>query len=251
MNNPIISLNLANLDSAMLKGADLRDVDLQGAIMSNADLRDADLRGADMRGTNLQNAILRSTNLCDVDMRGADLEGANVQGADLQGANLRGAILKGSDFQNAILKGADLKGADLTEAIMPDGEKYRPTIHGVEYLMRKIIRIKNPKFIIFTGKDGQFYFRLVARNGAVILASEGYPSKSGCINGIASVKKNAKKISQYKPLTASNGQFYFNLIAGNNQVIGKSETYKSEQGRENIIEMVKATAPDSLVEDVA
>ena len=111
--------------------------------------------------------------------------------------------------------------------------------------------MQNPKFQIFTGKDGQFYFRLIARNGEPILASEGYTTKSSCKNGIASVKKNAKKDAQYKLLTASNGQFYFNLIAGNNQVIGKSETYKSKQGRDNGIKAVKSAAPKAPVEDAS
>ena len=49
----------------------------------------------------------------------------------------------------------------------------------------------NPKFKMFPGEDEQFYFRLQAENGEPILASEGYEAKSGCENGIASVKENA------------------------------------------------------------
>ncbi|MCD6576953.1 MAG: YegP family protein [Anaerolineaceae bacterium] len=111
--------------------------------------------------------------------------------------------------------------------------------------------MQNPKFKIFSGKDGQFYFKLTARNGEPILASEGYTSKSGCKNGIASVKKNSVKDEQYKLLTASNGQFYFNLIAGNNQVIGKSETYKTKQGRANGMKAVKSAAPKAPIEDAS
>ena len=116
---------------------------------------------------------------------------------------------------------------------------------------RKEIEMENPKFTIFTGKDGQFYFRLVARNGEPILASEGYTSKSGCENGIASVKKNAVKDDQFRRLTASNGEYYFILVAENGEVIGKSETYKTEQGRDNGIEAVKSTAPISTVEGIS
>jgi len=111
--------------------------------------------------------------------------------------------------------------------------------------------MQNPKFKMFTGKDGQFYFRLTAANGEPILASEGYKAKSGCENGIASVKKNAVKDEQYKRLTASNGQFYFTLVAGNGEVIGKSETYKSEQGRDNGIKSVKSNAPGAPIEDAS
>jgi len=52
-------------------------------------------------------------------------------------------------------------------------------------------KITNPKFEIYNDKAGQFRFRLNARNGENILASEAYTSKAGCTNGIESVKKNA------------------------------------------------------------
>ena len=50
---------------------------------------------------------------------------------------------------------------------------------------------KNPKFATKEGKDGQTYFNLTATNGEIILSSEGYTAKSGAINGIESVQKNA------------------------------------------------------------
>jgi uncharacterized protein YegP (UPF0339 family) len=49
---------------------------------------------------------------------------------------------------------------------------------------------KCPKFEIYRDKAGEFRFRLKARNGEPILASEGYTAKAGCKNGIASVRKN-------------------------------------------------------------
>ena len=51
--------------------------------------------------------------------------------------------------------------------------------------------VVHPKFEMYTDKAGEFRFRLKARNGEVIAVSEGYASKAGCENGIASVKKNA------------------------------------------------------------
>ncbi len=52
-------------------------------------------------------------------------------------------------------------------------------------------KITNPKFEMYTDKGGEFRFRLNARNGENILASEGYKSKASCKNGINSVIKNA------------------------------------------------------------
>ncbi len=51
--------------------------------------------------------------------------------------------------------------------------------------------VVHPKFELYTDKAGEYRFRLKARNGEIIAVSEGYTSKAGCENGIASVKKNA------------------------------------------------------------
>lgn len=49
----------------------------------------------------------------------------------------------------------------------------------------------NPKFEVYTDKAGEFRFRLKARNGEIIAASEGYTAKASCLNGVESVRKNA------------------------------------------------------------
>lgn len=51
--------------------------------------------------------------------------------------------------------------------------------------------LKNPKYEMYVDKAGEYRFRLKARNGEIIAASEGYKAKAGCLNGIESVKKNA------------------------------------------------------------
>lgn len=55
----------------------------------------------------------------------------------------------------------------------------------------EIEKVTNPKFEIYKDKAGEFRFRLKARNGEIILASEGYKTKASCENGIESVRKNA------------------------------------------------------------
>ena len=49
----------------------------------------------------------------------------------------------------------------------------------------------NPKFEVYKDKKGEFRFRLKAKNGQIIAASEGYTKIDSCLNGIESVKKNA------------------------------------------------------------
>lgn len=50
---------------------------------------------------------------------------------------------------------------------------------------------KNPKFEMYTDKAGEFRFRLKAKNGQIIATGEGYKAKTGCKNGIESIRKNA------------------------------------------------------------
>jgi uncharacterized protein len=53
------------------------------------------------------------------------------------------------------------------------------------------IEEKNPKFEIYLYKNGDYRFRLNAKNGQVIGSGERYKSKTGCQNGIESIKKNS------------------------------------------------------------
>ena len=106
------------------------------------------------------------------------------------------------------------------------------------------------KFEIYEDKRGEFRFRLKASNGQNILASEGYAAKSGCTNGIESVQKNAPDDGRYERKETKSGKHMFNLKAGNNQVIGTSESYESVAARDNGIESVKNNAPDAKVDDL-
>lgn len=109
--------------------------------------------------------------------------------------------------------------------------------------------MKNPKFEVFKSeKSGQFYFRLKAVNGQIILSSEGYSSKQGCINGVESVKKNAADDANYDRKDGEN--FSFTLKAKNKETIGKSESYTTRTARENGVESVKKNAPESPVEEL-
>ena len=57
--------------------------------------------------------------------------------------------------------------------------------------VEEIVQVKHPKFEMYLDKAGEYRFRLKARNGEIVATSEGYKAKTGCLNGIESVKKNA------------------------------------------------------------
>lgn len=105
------------------------------------------------------------------------------------------------------------------------------------------------KFVISLRSNGEYQFNLKADNGQVILTSEGYTGKSGCTNGIESVRTNAQKDERFERKEASNGKHFFNLKAANGQVIGSSQMYADVNGRDNGIESVKKNAPTATIDD--
>jgi uncharacterized protein YegP (UPF0339 family) len=50
---------------------------------------------------------------------------------------------------------------------------------------------KNPKFEVYQYRNGDYRFRLMAKNGELIGSGDRYKSKAGCQNGIDSIKKNS------------------------------------------------------------
>ncbi|WP_055435788.1 YegP family protein [Lacinutrix algicola] len=106
------------------------------------------------------------------------------------------------------------------------------------------------KFEVYQDSKREYRFRLKASNGQKILASEGYTAKSGCMNGIESVKTNSQDDSKFDRRKSSNGKHYFNLKASNGQIIGTSEMYEGSSGMENGINSVKTNAPKASIEDV-
>ncbi len=59
--------------------------------------------------------------------------------------------------------------------------------------------VTHPKFEIYKNDAGEFRFRLKARNGEPILASQGYTAMASCKNGIESVIKNAPDAEVVEP----------------------------------------------------
>jgi uncharacterized protein YegP (UPF0339 family) len=105
-------------------------------------------------------------------------------------------------------------------------------------------------FEIAKNDKGQYSFVLKAANSQVILRSQQYESKASAQGGIASVQANSPLDDRYELSTSSDGRVYFNLKAGNSQVVGTSQMYAAEGGRTTGIESVKANGPSSDVREV-
>jgi len=106
-------------------------------------------------------------------------------------------------------------------------------------------------FELSKASDGQFRFALKGDHGQALLVSELYRVKDSAQGGIASVQKNCGSDAHYEKKVAANGKFFFNLKAANNQVIGTSQMYASEQDRDAAIAAVKASGMTATVRDTA
>lgn len=113
---PRAGLQGVDLTQAQLQQANLAGAQLSGAVLREALMQGADLSAAVLHGTNLTQAHLQGANLRNAQLQGADLSGATLQGADLSEAQLEGASLRGADLRGALLHGATIGKADLTDA---------------------------------------------------------------------------------------------------------------------------------------
>lgn len=120
------------------------------------------------------------------------------------------------------------------------------------------------KFAVKTVKSG-IKFDLKAGNGEVIATSEVYTSRSACLGGVESVRKNAPiaKLEdqtvegfetvtnpKFEVYTDKAGEFRFRLKARNGEIIAVSEGYKAKPSCLGGIESVRKNAPDAEVVDV-
>lgn len=106
------------------------------------------------------------------------------------------------------------------------------------------------KFEVKVGKDGKHRFNLKASNGQVILSSQGYAQRTGCLNGIESVRKHGVQGARFESKLSDDGKSYFVLKAGNGQVIGTSQRYASAASCDAGIKSVMANAAKAkLVEE--
>lgn len=99
------------------------------------------------------------------------------------------------------------------------------------------------RYEIFRDRRKQFRFRLKARNGETVLASEGYTTLSRCMRGAISVTQNGPKPDRFVGRTAKGGAARFVLSAANGRVIATSESYSSPKAMERGISAVRKASP--------
>ena len=105
------------------------------------------------------------------------------------------------------------------------------------------------KFTIFQGKNGEFYWNLKAGNGEIVGRSEGYKAKQSAKNGIEATQREAAKGERFSIKEGNGGKWYFNLKAGNGEIICASQGYASEDGAQQGIEACKRAAEGAKIID--
>ena len=117
------------------------------------------------------------------------------------------------------------------------------------------------KFVVKNVATG-IKFDLKAGNGEVIATSEVYTSKSACLNGVESVRKNApvaaledqtvegyaeEKNPKFEVFRDKKGEYRFRLKARNGEIIATGEGYVAKASCLNGVESVRKNAPEAPV----
>lgn len=99
---------------------------------------------------------------------------------DLKAGN--GEVIAASEVYES--DAACMKGIESVKKNAPEAGLEDQTVENFE-------KVKHPKFELYEDRGGEFRFRLKASNGQIIATGEGYKSRTGCLNGIESVRRNA------------------------------------------------------------
>ncbi len=83
------------------------------------------------------------------------------------------------------------------------------------------------KFDLWQSTDG-WHFHLKSGNGAILLTSEAYTSRTGALNGVLAVENNGVDNVQYKVVQGASGGYLLHLVAGNNEIISFSQVYSGK-----------------------
>lgn len=189
--------------------------------------------------------VLQSEGYTNISGARSGVESVRVNGVDLSNYDVLQATNEEWYF-NLIAQNHEIIGTSETYVSRYNAEQGTEV---VQYLVTPITLIEDAvtddsRFELFIGSDNRYYFHLVARNGEIVLQSEGYEGKNGALNGIDSVRDNGQIVEQYEVIEAQNGQYFFRLKAQNYEVIARSELYASlsnaERGMTTVVELLQS-----------
>jgi len=102
-------------------------------------------------------------------------------------------------------------------------------------------------FDLTSNDAGHYSFNLRAGNHEVILTSQVYKSKTAALAGIEAVRESSALVDRFERRFAKDDSPYFVLLAGNGQIVGRSERYGSAAAMETGIRSVIANGASTFV----
>jgi uncharacterized protein YjbI with pentapeptide repeats len=109
----IAAQDTVNYNNANLSKQDFSHTDYSGKAFVSAEMREINFEGA-----NLTNAILTKAVMLDANLKGANLTGALVDRVFLVGADLTNAVLQEATMTRTSFQDVTITGADFTDAIL-------------------------------------------------------------------------------------------------------------------------------------
>lgn len=97
-------------------------------------------------------------------------------------------------------------------------------------------------FIIAADAEGIYRFQLFTESGQLLLVSEPYMARGGCLNGAEAALYNAQDAARIKRRISAEGAHYFLLTARNGKTICISDNFTSVSDCEAAIKAVMEAA---------
>lgn len=102
-----------NYTYSELHNRDFSNQELEGAVFAAAQMRDINFQGANLSNSIMTQAVLVRANLADANLTGAWIDSATLEGADLTNAILHETVATGTSFADT-----EITGADFTDAFL-------------------------------------------------------------------------------------------------------------------------------------
>ncbi len=119
----VVSMRGADLTAANLYRADLRELNLSGALfLEESYLDTVNLSGTDLNKAYFYRSNLREANLSNANLSEARFNYSSIHDANFSGANLSGTRFRGSNLQGTHLTPTQLDQAKFCDTALPDGK---------------------------------------------------------------------------------------------------------------------------------
>ena len=138
--------------------------------------------------------------------------------------------------------------AQKTTAKKTAESKSAPAKKAQEQPVKSAPKKLNGKWVIEMKGDNEYFSKLYASNGEVMLSSEIYTTEDGARNGIETIIRGVEA-GKFVIYQDKNKNYYYKVKTANNRLLCVGEIYKAKDQCLKAVESVKRIAKDSPVAD--